>query len=68
MTTATATKTADHYILIERNGHGRQNWKSTPYYEMQDALEARDRYAKCALPGVKHLVKVVFTDGTHLFI
>jgi hypothetical protein len=69
MTTAnTANRTATHYILIERNAQGRQNWKSTPYYSLQDTYEARDMYANSALVGTKHEVRAILADGTYIML
>ena len=69
MTTAT-DRTASHYVLIERNGQGRQNWKSTPIASLQEAFEDRDLWeAKSTrLVGTTYEVRAILNDGTFIIL
>ena len=70
MTNATTDRTARHYILIERDGLGRQNWKSTPFASLQEAYEARDLWeAKSTrLAGEAYEVRAILNDGTFIIL
>ena len=71
MTTNTATdRTTSHYVLIERNGAGTQNWKSTPIYSMQEAMEERDIWMSKStrLVGERYEVRAILNDGTYIIL
>ena len=57
---------AAHYLLIERNGSGRQNWKSAPIPSLQEAFEDRARWESKStrLVGETYEVHAVMTDGS----
>jgi len=63
MTTATATKQADHYIVTEYYDFGYDASETYVVESLQDALELRDM-AGTTEDGVQVRITVVFTDGT----
>jgi hypothetical protein len=67
MTTATAAKTADHYVVREIETNGECVACSHEMDTLQDALEMRD-LALGATGNANLVVCVVFTDGTEQVI
>jgi hypothetical protein len=63
----TATKTADHYLLVEYvigDDEPQAMWEMDSLFDAQAEAEAIN-----AQPDdLRAKVKVVFTDGTHLFV
>jgi hypothetical protein len=66
MTTATASRTASHYLVREFANYGGQRSVSYPLDTMQDALEMRDMFTHT--DGTVTIAYVVFTDGTEQVI
>ena len=62
MTTATATRTASHYLVREFASYGGQRSVSLPLESMQDAFEMRDMFTHT--DGTVTIAYVVFTDGS----
>jgi hypothetical protein len=62
MTTATATRTASHYLVREFASYGGQRSVSYAIESMQDALEMRDMFEHT--DGTVTIAYVVFEDGT----